>query len=586
MTPHAKVFLFAFLLWEGVIAVSSAEQCGASGICESQDGLVSHEKNAAALLQVGNKVHTVKPVKEHNVNLLEEATLTPLQEHKLLDKLKTTFDKLTSDGDTGDADKPKTRTLAVVADKEQQSENEAKADLSLPPNQGPILWNMIRSEPWNCDLVPDGDPRQGSCHLEAKADDLKPENINCVEGSDHGLSCSIEHANSWRTMNAVGALPCCSTPPFCAAPECAQRDVSEAPKCTKREPSENVAYLKTQEAWPAYHGWGGSFELDTLKFLDMLSCHGPADKCPVTPFDMSIDLGANTGYYTEKLSVRNWAKHYVMIEANPMTSAVLENRWGQPEWRKTWFSQQVKLKEGQQIPDIAIITKALSNHSDGVLDMCVTEGSMAMAEAGCTVPISAVDDIVPQGLPDAMQQHFKEAQSAFLKVDTEGMDELVLRGMRKLFEEKRGKYEDGTPRHLINFLQFEYSPTLMSVARGRENFEHYDLKSVTEYMESIGFETFMIGPRYLPLSHGSWNDEFVQWTQDANNNAGKRANYPEFGGGICPYCKDMNMASFCSDIFAIRSSHPRATEIKVGLGACKESKDFDVHDKQYSFKAK
>jgi hypothetical protein len=72
--------------------------------------------------------------------------------------------------------------------------------------------------------------------------------------------------------------------------------------------------MKQEDTWPAYHGWGGSFELDTLKLLDVLSCKG-AD-CPEHTFDLALDLGANTGYYTEKLTTRDFAKNYVLVEAH------------------------------------------------------------------------------------------------------------------------------------------------------------------------------------------------------------------------------------------------------------------------------
>jgi FkbM family methyltransferase len=319
--------------------------------------------------------------------------------------------------------------------------------------------------------------------------------------------------------------------------------------------------------------------MDTLKFIDLLACPHDDRSC-LAPFDLSIDLGANTGYYTEKISVRNFAKNYVMIEANPSTSDVLEKRWGHRGWRSAWFSKQVTLKSGQDTPDCLILTQAISNHSKGELDMCQTEASM---KDDCFVPIMKVDDIMAQRLPDTFQEYYRDAQSAFIKIDTEGMDELVIRGMENLLEETRGEYKDGSPRYLVNFMQFEYSPALSAAAKERESFTSYDLESVTQYLESIGFESFIIGPRYLPLSHGSWDNQFKTWTENVENNAGRKRNYPKFDDALCPYCADMTVPSFTADIFAMRSSHPRATEIKVALGACQESKDFDVHDPQYSF---
>jgi len=340
--------------------------------------------------------------------------------------------------------------------------------------------------------------------------------------------------------------------------------------------------MKHPDSWPAYHGWGGSFELDTLKFLDLLACKG-GKECPETTFDLVLDLGANTGYYSEKLTVRKFGQNYLMIDANTKTTDVLKDRWGNDEWRKAWFTQQVPI-DGK-VPDFEILTFPLSNTSGGILDMCETEDSMARSDEGCKVPVKSIDDIVSNELSPRFQSYFHDAQSAFIKIDTEGMDELVLRGMKKLLSETRGKYADEKPRHLVNFLQFEYSPALMKIAKNRQGFHEYDIHSITKFLESVGFESFMIGPRFLPLSHGSWHPEFKSWTEDPANNAGKRTRYEDFDDRVCPWCKTMDTPSFTADIVAIRSSHPRATELKIALGACKESRDFSLKDPQYHFVA-
>lgn len=454
--------------------------------------------------------------------------------------------------------------------------------LRLPaPEKGPLLWNMIRSDPWNCDFVPETDRRSLTCRMSPEDPSLNPHHLTCSQGQSDG--CGIEHANSFRTLFSIGAMPCCTTPPFCAAPACAEHKISKkkTATCTKRKAEDNVAYLKHPDSWPAYHGWGGAFELDTLKFMDALACGGNTN-CSERPFDLVLDLGANTGYYTEKLTVRNFGKNYIMIEANPTTARMLDERWGTDGWRQAWFEQQVP-KTLEKTPEFEIIVKPLSNHSGSIIDMCQTESSLEDTAVGCNVPVGAVDDIVPQNLSDTFQEHFQNAQSAFIKIDTEGMDELVLRGMRRLLNETRGKYADKKPKHLVNFLQFEYAPILMEKAKVREGFHEYDIKTVTKFLESMGFESFLMGPRYLPMSHGSWSDDFKTWTEDPSNNAGTRLNYPSFQDTVCWWCQTMDKPSFTSDVFAIRSSHPRAAEIKVALGACQESKDFDIKDAQYSF---
>lgn len=445
-----------------------------------------------------------------------------------------------------------------------------------PPEKGPVLWNMIRLDPWNCDFMPENDRRHLTCRLAPDDESLDPHYLNCSEGD----RCAIEHANSFRTLHNIGVLPCCTSSPFCGAPPCALEGAQKKSEiCTKRKAEENAAYMKDPKSWPAYHGWGGAFELDTLKFMDALACH--ESPCPEKLFDMVFDIGANTGYYTEKLTVRNFAKNYVLLEANPRTAAVLEQRWGQETWRHGWFTGEVPDK-GAEAPQFEIITAALSNHSDGVLDMCLTEESMEDTDAGCTVPVVKVDDIIVQNLSSTFQERLKEAKSLFVKVDAEGMDELVLRGMKNLLNETRGEYADQRPQYLVNFLQFEYAPQLMSIAKEREGFQQYDLKSVTEFLESVGFESFLMGPRYLPLSHGSWHNDFKHWPEDPSNNAGTHTHYPNFDATVCWWCQTMENPSFTSDVFAIRASHPRAAELKMALGACQESRDFDLHDPQYA----
>jgi len=445
-----------------------------------------------------------------------------------------------------------------------------------PPEKGPILWNMIRSDPWVCDLLLDTDPRRSTCSLEVDAKELEPASLTC--GAED--TCNTEHANSYRALYDIGSLPCCSTPPFCSAPLCSTEQQDKKATCTKRTATENLAYMKDPDIWPAYHGNGGSFELDVSKYMDLFASPPDSDNSSQAAFDLVFDLGANTGYYTEKMTTRSFGKNYVMVEANPVTEELLVQRWGDTEWKNRWFSEQTT-KQG--LPDFEIIPAALSNHSKGVVNMCETESSFEYAKEGCEAHITSLDRLVTKKLSPTFQGHLKEAQTAFIKIDTEGMDELVLRGMQGLLEETRGKHADGSKRYLVNFLQFEFSPALMKKAKDREHFHAYDIKTATKFLETLGFESFLIGPRFLPLSHGSWDDEFMTFTSDTANNAGVRMNYPHFDDRICRYCTTSEGTTFTSDIFVVRTSHPRSTELKKALGACKESKDFHLKDPQYMY---
>jgi len=359
----------------------------------------------------------------------------------------------------------------------------------------------------------------------------------------------------------------------------------QAAVCTKRSNKENVAFLKQPHVWPAYHGWGGSFELDTLKLIDLLNCRdNSTGQCPMTTVDFVLDLGANTGYYTEKLTARHFAKNYLLIEGNAFTGNVLKERWMNETWKSRWFSEQVPKRSGGNppAPQFQVLSRALSNQSGEIINMCETEASFAYNPAGCNVPMMTVDDIIMKELTPAFKRSMAEAHSVFIKIDTEGMDGLVMQGMSQLLQEIRGQYPDGSPRYLVNFLQFEFSPFLLKIAEKRTK-TVYNIQTVAKFLESLGFESFIIGPRYLPISHGSWDDEYFTFTNDPENNAGVRTTYPEFGGTLCSWCQDSAEPTFTGDVFVMRSSHPRATEIKVALGVCEESSDFHVSDPQYRF---
>jgi len=429
-------------------------------------------------------------------------------------------------------------------------------------------WNW---DAWNCDL--NHDPCSLTCREPNVIDAIDPHNLGC---DTH--TCDQPHHNAFRSIQAIGSLPCCPTFPICAAPACAKASTASlvlTPQatCTKRSIKENLAYMQQPDAWTAYHGAGGSFELDISKVFDILGgCEGTG--CAANPFDLVIDLGANGGIWTMKSTLRHFGKNYILVDAGVDVVRDMTSRLQNETWKQCWFTQQVPSHPDipdAKMPEFEIFHQALSNHS-GVLDLCQTQ----YLRTGCTVPLATVDSLLPAKLSPAFQEHFRQAQSAFLKIDVEGMDELVMRGMENLFKEQRGVDKDGNPNFLVNFLYFEFSPLLMYVAKNREGFEWYDLKSVTMFLESQGFETFMIGPRFLPLSHGSWDDEYLTLTSSAarNSNGELAPNPTAYRNNPDP--------TFCSDIFAIRASHPRAAEIKVALGACQESKDFDINDAQYA----
>lgn len=458
---------------------------------------------------------------------------------------------------------------------------------TVPEN---VLAKMIVSDPWKCDMLPEYDPRRPTCGLSLTDAGLLPDHMNELGNRSH------DHKNTLRVLFPIGALPCCPTAPFCAAPACAERDgvalgevdadiVEGGKSCTKRDPRENFDYMTSPDVWPAYHGWGGSFELDVEKHWDILGTALRQDG-NTHLFDLVIDVGANSGYITEKLTARHFSKSYILIEAYEGMKRFFDTRLGDATWKEKWFTEQVPERKGAESPQLEFLNFAVNDHSEGTLDLCHNEMWSGMSNnVPCPVDKVAVDDVIPGRLSPNFNSLFSGAESAYIKIDVEGMDERALRGMPRILQEQRGSYSNGDPRYLVNFMMVEYCPVWMDNVKMRDEYkDEYDLKSMTSFLESMGFETFIMGPRYLPLSHGSWDDSFNQFPKDVENSVGG-LNYPAFLAMTCPgpECPSRDSLSnrLSADIFAMRATHPMAAQIKLALGTCRESHDFNLGDKQY-----
>lgn len=388
------------------------------------------------------------------------------------------------------------------------------------------------------------------------------------------ISETVPWVGSLRMLGTVGSLPCCPTPPHCTAPSCKSTASSStnlvsttgaALTCTKYPALTNYFYMVQPNVWRAYRGAGGSFDLDVHKHWDvlghLLTCHdNSTGHCHNRePFDFSIDLGSDHGSVTEKLTVRKFARDYVLVDAWPANKQSFSLRLGDKTFLSSWYQKQVpNWPSGEDLPQFEMFSNAMSDKSGGTFDMCDGNGEWKakLVTAPCPVDILAVDSILPGKLSPALQSRFSQAQSAYIKIDLDGMDQLVIDGMRGLLSELRGTHEDGSPRYLVNFMMLEYCPNCMIETKKNKGFDKYNLGTQVQLLEDLGFEVFIIGPRYLPLSHGSWTEHYNVLSTMA----------PNWGA---------------SDLFAMRASHPRATEIKLALGACEESQEFDVQDEQY-----
>lgn len=369
-------------------------------------------------------------------------------------------------------------------------------------------------------------------------------------------------------------------------------------QCSQRSAADNFAFLTRQDVWPVYHGFGGSFEADLQKYTDLLGCRdNSTGTCPYHPFDLFLDVGASTGEATENMLKRHLARDYILVEANAeLVQNRLQTRWGNRDFVSKFLSAlaskgpAVRRRPDAPRPRFSIIeaTASAASRAADEVDMCVVEpafGQGPRGQAGCLSRTTTVDAVLQSQLPPAFGSIYGAAESMLVRVSTEGMDGLVLQGMQELLQTRRGQYADGRPRHLVNLIQFEYNPALWRMVRAREGLplSLYSLKNVTAMLEQQGFETFLVGPRYLPLSHGAWDDRIEAFTGDARNNDGMRKSYPGFHSLICAWCESLgqrNVTSSTSEILAIRSDYPRAAHMKRGLGACEESREFEPSDPQ------
>lgn len=465
-----------------------------------------------------------------------------------------------------------------------------------------LLSKLVLPGPYPCSKLWPGDPRFTYCGSHSPEADG-----NCIslcgrtELSDGlhpmGLSDISRWKDSVRVRVPLGTVPCCPTPPHCMAPVCSKPEASmltsepgTPPVCTKYAPETYYAYLTHPHVWPAFFGSGGSYDLDVQKHWDVLgSIFGCYDnstgRClhDVEPFDLAIDLGADYGSFTERFTARKFAKDFILVDAYPPNKERFHGFFGDGTFLHEWYQEQVKdWPKDKELPHFQFFTNGLSNVNDGsVLDLCDGNGASHIQAQSCPAEIVTVDSIIPGKLSSELQSRFENARSAYIKMDLEGMDQLAIDGMRGLLNQVRGENEDGTPRYLVNFMMLEFCPSLMVEQRQQKGISQYDLGTQVKLLEDLGFEVFMMGPRYLPLSHGSWLEEFNTFLFGDDSKNPLSDSFPEFASLVCPgpYCRQGDL--FAADLFAMRASHPRAVEIKLALGVCSESHEFDLKDKNY-----
>merc|ERR1719171_659260 len=105
---------------------------------------------------------------------------------------------------------------------------------------------------------------------------------------------------------------------------------------------------------------------------------------------------------------------------------------------------------------------------------------------------ATVDTIIPSHLSAEFAGKFEKAQSAYVKVDVEGMDQKALSGMTELLLQQRGK--PGQDKFLVDFMMLEFCAPCMEKVRKTQGMAKYDLKTMVMTLEALGFEAFLMGP--------------------------------------------------------------------------------------------
>jgi len=155
----------------------------------------------------------------------------------------------------------------------------------------------------------------------------------------------------------------------------------------------------------------------TYRWLDTLKALGGA-------IDFAIDVGAHAGTFSDKVRWRFPYAAFALLDADPN----LVSSWLVPGYSR--------------LEDTAVFNRVLDNVSDAPVQLLGSGGVQPAngraAAADSTAPQSAdgegrlltsrLDDVIPMELPPSLRMRWEAAACVFLKVDTEGMDELVLRG--------------------------------------------------------------------------------------------------------------------------------------------------------------
>ena len=293
-------------------------------------------------------------------------------------------------------------------------------------------------------------------------------------------------------------------------------------------------YSQVAGNWAVYMGEEeGTDYRQTYRWLDTLKALGGA-------IDFAIDVGAHAGTFSDKVRWRFPYAAFALLDADPN----LVSSWLVPGYSR--------------LEDTAVFNRVLDNVSDAPVQLLGSGGVQPAngraAAADSTAPQSAdgegrlltsrLDDVIPLELPPSLRMRWEAAACVFLKVDTEGMDELVLRGFDAALSRRHG-------RAVVQIVQLEFSPAQMREVN--PDVGVYNLNSTRSFLEARGFAVFWIGPNFVPITHGAWTDKYLELAQQK----------PEtlLGPGMAG-------RTMATDLLAVREDYPLLPKLRQLLGSC------------------
>ena len=293
-------------------------------------------------------------------------------------------------------------------------------------------------------------------------------------------------------------------------------------------------YSQVAGNWAVYMGEEeGTDYRQTYRWLDTLKALGGA-------IDFAIDVGAHAGTFSDKVRWRFPYAAFALLDADPN----LVSSWLVPGYSR--------------LEDTAVFNRVLDNVSDAPVQLLGSGGVQPAngraAAADSTAPQSAdgegrlltsrLDDVIPLELPPSLRMRWEAAACVFLKVDTEGMDELVLRGFDAALSRRHG-------RAVVQIVQLEFSPAQMREVNA--DVGAYNLNSTRSFLEARGFAVFWIGPNFVPITHGAWTDRYLELAQQK----------PEtlLGPGMAG-------RTMATDLLAVREDYPLLPKLRQLLGSC------------------